>query len=226
MSTPDAEGSEMVQANAGAVASTEKVIARSEWVPIGTAPKDQSIIVAASNTYQKTWTVGEARWQQDDPDHPYDGDWWWANISPGDYTGDSISNMNGPVEYWQPLPSPPGAEFTIPNDAERDAVSLNQSSSASTVEKLREALALCAGGFEGEGLEIENEWRRTIARNALNGVPLSEYERLEARAALSSIPAPSTPPIGYLYFNPDTGTEFSENHPVKSGEASERGGEK
>lgn len=75
---------------------------------------------------------------------------------------------------------------------EEEADSDNSKSLTSTVEKLREALALCAGGFEGEGLEIENEWRRSIARNALNGVPLSEYERLEARAALSSIPTPST----------------------------------
>lgn len=85
-----------------------------EWQPIAGAPRDQNIIVAAMNTYSKTWVVGEARWQSDDPDHPDDGDWWWANISPGDYTGDSIFNMNGPVEFWQPLPPAPDAARTAP----------------------------------------------------------------------------------------------------------------
>lgn len=45
----------------------------------------------------------------------------------------------------------------------------------------RGALELIEGGFEGEGLEIENEWRRSVARAALNGVtqPASDADKLE-----------------------------------------------
>ncbi|ADJ24796.1 hypothetical protein Hden_3001 [Hyphomicrobium denitrificans ATCC 51888] len=46
----------------------------------------------------------------------------------------------------------------------------------------------------------------------------AESEFLRARAALKGAPQPANWPIGYLYLNPDTGTEFSENHPVESGE--------
>ena len=47
---------------------------------------------------------------------------------------------------------------------------------------------------------------------------IKETNQNAARAALSGSPAPSLPSLGYLYSNPDTGTEFSENHPVESGE--------
>jgi hypothetical protein len=205
VSTPDSEGSEMVQADAGAPALSEKVITHSEWLPIETAPRGPNIILAFRNDAGKWRRV--IGWHAKQFEIEVDADELHSGLEEGP-AGEAIYAKSGWYEYldadeapcnriwpthWMPLPSPPGAELTISNHAERADASLNQSSSsASTVEKLREALALCAGGFEGEGLEIENEWRRTIARNALNGVPLSEYERLEARAALSSIPAPST----------------------------------
>jgi len=78
------------------------------WQPIDeTTPKDVSVIVAVMNTYSQTWTVGEAYWNDTD------NDWWWANVSSGDYTGDSIFNMNGPVEFWQPMPVAPVARTTL-----------------------------------------------------------------------------------------------------------------
>jgi hypothetical protein len=80
-----------------------------EWLRIAGAPRDQNIIVAAMNTYSKTWIVGEARWEYDNRG---DGDWWWANTCPGDYAADSIFNMNGAVEFWQPLPPAPDAART------------------------------------------------------------------------------------------------------------------
>lgn len=39
---------------------------------------------------------------------------------------------------------------------------------------LVEALELIAGGFEGEGLEVENQWRKEVARSALEAAMKSE----------------------------------------------------
>lgn len=39
---------------------------------------------------------------------------------------------------------------------------------------LVEALELIAGGFEGEGLEVENQWRKEVARSALEAAMKTE----------------------------------------------------
>lgn len=39
------------------------------------------------------------------------------------------------------------------------------------IARLREALRKIAGGFQGEGLAVENEWRKETARAALSSIP-------------------------------------------------------
>lgn len=71
-----------------------------QWQPIETAPKADGTapVIVWNGEF-----VGEAHFYIDE-DRPRGGDWYWVNISPGDYTG---SPINPQPTHWMPLPEPP-----------------------------------------------------------------------------------------------------------------------
>ena len=128
----------MVQADIERSASSEKVIVRSEWLPIETAPKDGTRILGFGRGTEKcAWPAYEQM--------PFMQCviWWtWHDtvrlVDAGDglfrKAPERVLEMWQPIgphffrpTHWMPLPSPPGAELNFSNDAGSDAVSLNQS---------------------------------------------------------------------------------------------------
>lgn len=85
-------------------ALTAAATPRSEWCfDMSKAPDDGSSVIIAVKSYNRPseFIVSEAHYLKED------GGWWWAQTSPGDYYASPISETNGEVTAWQPLPSPP-----------------------------------------------------------------------------------------------------------------------
>jgi hypothetical protein len=128
---------EMVQANASAVVSSEKVNQPAEWSPIETAPKGRKIICGFRNEAGKWRTVmgqyiraftmemeddwGDVR--DDDDGCFYVPEGWYEDVYSAEMAGESIDPT-----HWMPLPTPPDGQVNFSNESERDAVSLNQPS--------------------------------------------------------------------------------------------------
>lgn len=106
----------MDQADAGAPALSEKVNARSEWLPIESAPRDGTWFLGWNPTGIIEDQVQVYSWHNPGLGDPP----WWINAA------DSNDGDDQPT-HWMPLPSPPGAELNFSNDAGSDGVSLNQS---------------------------------------------------------------------------------------------------
>jgi len=140
----------MVQADASAGASSEKVIVRSEWLPIESAPQDGQQFLAMQNgdVYQAKYLDGRLAFRTHRNyigehyrviDAVMDGRPVKAKVAIDEPWEESFKHQwciwtrgfdFAPI-HWMPLPSPPGAEVTSPNEAEHPAVSLNQTFSES-----------------------------------------------------------------------------------------------
>lgn len=76
------------------------------WLPIDTAPRDGTEIIAAWRRNDKTWAVGAVAWVVDRywalPGRNYTG--WWLDARPG------CAVPYQDPEYWQPLPEAPNAK--------------------------------------------------------------------------------------------------------------------
>lgn len=109
-------GSDSYQADAGAPALSEKVNVRSEWLPIESAPKDgRSILIGGGSYSYSGETFPEDRPFEQVAKAAYvDGEWF------GGFGSEYDEKYSHSPTHWMPLPSPPGAEVTISNDAERD----------------------------------------------------------------------------------------------------------
>lgn len=128
-------GSDSYQADAGAPALSEKVNVRSEWLPIETAPKDGTEILAWRDdcgTLLVRWTSAyelltdaEAEASGMDENALHSESWFCADF----IQGSRLENETVP-SHWMPLPSPPGAELNFSNEAERDGVSLKSDTSS------------------------------------------------------------------------------------------------
>ena len=117
----------MVQADASAPALSEKVNRAAEWLPIESAPKDGTEILAfcPDRGIRETrmglygpGSIGYHRWEQGEGPRNYG--WDWIEVVHN-------SGHTWKPTHWMPLPSPPDAELNFSNNAERDGVSLNQS---------------------------------------------------------------------------------------------------
>lgn len=108
----------MVQADAGAPALSEKVNDRSEWLPIESAPRDGTHILAFGP--QPGCNAREHGWTEVRETHFEHSGWDW-------YEAVHNCSHKWKPTHWMPLPSPPGAELNFSNEAGSDAVSLNQS---------------------------------------------------------------------------------------------------
>ena len=119
-------GSDSYQADAGAPALSEKVITAAEWLPIESAPKDgRSILIGGGSYSYSGETFPEDRPFEQVAKAAYvDGEWF------GGFGSEYDEKYSHSPTHWMPLPSPPGAEVTISNDAERDPVSLKPDTSS------------------------------------------------------------------------------------------------
>lgn len=135
-------GSDSYQAGASAPALSEKVNARSEWLPIESAPHGPNLILAFRNDAGKWRRV--IGWHAKQFEIEVDADDLHSGLEEGP-AGEAIYAKPGWYEYldadeapcnriwpthWMPLPSPPGAELNIWNEAERDGVSLKTDTSS------------------------------------------------------------------------------------------------
>ncbi len=87
--------------------------AEEAWQPIETAPRPEEyqpmvcVLLSWTDVSQEgevRQTVGEGYWRAEGAG----GDWWWANLGPGDYHADPIAEMiTGQITHWRPLPAPP-----------------------------------------------------------------------------------------------------------------------
>lgn len=153
-----AKAKEMVKANSGEPAPSEKVNGPAEWLPIESAPLGQNIILAFRNDAGKWRRV--IGWYAQQFEIEVDADEIHPGLEEGP-AGEAIYAKPGWYEYldadeapcnrirpefWHPLPAPPGAQVTISNEAERDTVSLNQPSLTAALkaenERLREAMVV------------------------------------------------------------------------------------
>lgn len=77
--------------------------ARPGWRSMDSAPRDGTSVLVWSEPFTEggNRSVGEAYFRDDE--------WWWACTGPDDYHCDPISETNGAVGGWQPLPPPPSA---------------------------------------------------------------------------------------------------------------------
>ena len=79
------------------------------WRPITEAPRDHTPVIVCKRDAGGDIT-GEAYFYVNE-DHREGGEWYWANVSPGDYTGEPITP---PPTYFIPLSAlptlPPGGD--------------------------------------------------------------------------------------------------------------------
>jgi hypothetical protein len=116
--------SDFHQADIERSASSEIVNQPSEWLPIEVKPSNPTMALF----FRPGTGLGPDLFDGI-RDERYDLGWWngtkWFDLGTGHDTFESYSVDAGytPSHYW-PLPSPPGAELTISNEAGSDDVSL------------------------------------------------------------------------------------------------------